>query len=43
MKESINVNDAEFVVMYSIESVVQIEGIVGNLDAPFGKEYLRWY
>lgn len=43
MKESINANDAEFVVMYSIESVIQIEGIVGNLDSPFGKDRLYWY
>lgn len=41
MKESIDADDAYFVVMYSIDSVVQIEGQVGNLDAPFGKEY--WY
>lgn len=41
MKEFIDYDDAYFVVMYSIDSVVQIEGQVGNLDAPFGKEY--WY
>ena len=41
MKESIDADDAYFVVMYSIDSVVQIEGHVGNLDTPLGKEY--WY
>lgn len=41
MKEFIDSDDAYFVVMYSIDSVVQIEGQVGNLDTPFGKEY--WY
>jgi hypothetical protein len=34
-------NDVEFVVAYSINTVIQIEGIVGNIDAPFGSE--RWY
>ena len=41
VKQDINVNDAEFVVMYSIDTVVEIERIVGNLKAPFGKE--DWY
>lgn len=34
-------SDVEFVVAYSINTVVQIEGIVGNIEAPFGSE--RWY
>ena len=41
LKESVDADDAYFVVMYSIDSVVQIEGHVGNLDTPLGKEY--WY
>lgn len=34
-------SDAEFIVAYSINTVVQIEGIVGDIDAPFGSKY--WY
>ena len=40
-KEFIDADDANFVVMFSIESVIQIESHVGNLDAPFGKKY--WF
>lgn len=39
--ENIEQKDAEFVVAYSTNTVVQVESIVGNIDAPFGKEY--WY
>jgi len=35
-------SDVEFVVAYSINTVVQIEGIVGNIDAPFGSEHWRY-
>jgi hypothetical protein len=34
--------DVEFVVTYSINTVAQIEGIVGNIDAPFGSEHWRY-
>jgi hypothetical protein len=34
-------SDAEFVVAYAVNTVVQIEGIVGNIDAPFGSEW--WF
>lgn len=34
-------NDAEFVVAYCAESVLQIENRVGSLKAPFGSEH--WY
>jgi len=37
--ESAGSNDAEFVVAYSINTVVQIEGIVGSIDSPFGSEH----
>lgn len=34
-------SDAEFVVAYSINTIVQIEGIVGSIDKPFGFEHWR--
>jgi hypothetical protein len=37
MKEKIDINDAEFVVAYCTDNVVQIENRVGNLEKPFGK------
>lgn len=40
-KESIEQKDAEFVLSYATNTIVQIESIVGNIDAPFGKEH--WY
>lgn len=40
-KENPDVNDAEFVVAYCTDTVVQIESRVGNLEAPFGSD--RWY
>jgi len=33
---------AEYVVSYSINTVVKIEGIVGDIEAPFGIEYWRY-
>lgn len=39
--ETAGQSDAEFVVAYSINTVVQIEGIVGNIDTPFGFEHWR--
>lgn len=41
LKENINANDAEFVVAYCTDKVVQIENHVGNLEAPFGSN--RWF
>ncbi len=41
MKQDINASDAEFVVAYCTDTVVQIESRVGSLDAPFGSD--RWY
>lgn len=41
MKENIDAKDAEFVVSYCINTVIQIESRVGNIDAPFGKDH--WY
>ena len=38
-KESIDANDAEFVVAYCIDTVVQIESRVGSLDAPLASEH----
>jgi hypothetical protein len=40
-KEIIEQKDAEFVLSYVTNTIVQIESIVGNIDTPFGKEY--WY
>jgi len=40
-KENPDANDAEFVVAYCTDTVVQIESCVGNLEAPFGSD--RWY
>ena len=42
-KENIKQKDAEFVLSYAINTIVQIESIVGNIDAPFGKEHWYWY
>jgi hypothetical protein len=39
--ENIEQNDAEFVLSYTTNVVVQIESIVGSIDAPFGTE--NWY
>lgn len=41
MKENLTASDAEFVVGYATDVVVQIESRVGDLDAPFGREY--WF
>ena len=41
MQENIAASDAEFVVSYCIDTVVQIQACVGSLDAPFGSD--RWY
>ena len=43
IKQPLDPNDAEFVVAYCINAVVTIEGKVGNLDSPFGKDRLYWY
>jgi hypothetical protein len=40
-KEQVTMAEAEFVLAFCTESVVQIESRVGNLDAPFGSN--RWY
>jgi hypothetical protein len=42
MKQPLEANDAEFVVSYCIDTIAQIEGQVGSLDAPFGKEHLLY-
>lgn len=41
LKEPIIADDAEFVVAYCTDKVVQIENLVGNLEAPFGST--RWF
>jgi len=41
MKEHIDAGDAEFLVAYCTDTVVQIESRVGSLDAPFGSDH--WY
>ncbi len=40
-KENPDADDAEFVVAFCTDAVVQIENCVGNLEAPFGSS--RWY
>lgn len=40
-KEHIDSGDAEFVVAYCTDTVVQIESRVGSLNTPFGSD--RWY
>jgi len=40
-KENPDANEAEFVVAYCTDTVVQIESRVGSLEAPFGSN--RWY
>lgn len=41
MKENIEPDEAEFVVAYCTESIEKIESLVGDINAPFGRE--RWY
>lgn len=33
---TVSAKDAEFAVAYAVNAVIQIEGVVGSLDAPFG-------
>jgi hypothetical protein len=40
-KENPDSNDAEFTLAYCTDMVIQIESLVGSLDAPFGSN--RWY
>jgi hypothetical protein len=40
-KEDLTMDDAEFVIAYCTETIVQLEEKVGDLDAPYGRE--RWY
>lgn len=40
-KKNPDANDAEFVVAYCTDTVVQIESRVGSLEAPFGSN--RWF
>jgi hypothetical protein len=40
-KTSPDVDDAEFVVAYASDAVIQIEARVGGLDKPFGRDH--WY
>lgn len=40
-KEQVGASDAEFVVAYCTDTVVQVESRVGSLDAPFGSDH--WY
>lgn len=40
LRENIIASDAEFVVSYCIDTVIQIEACVGSVDAPFGSD--RW-
>ena len=39
MKQNLDANDAEFVVAHCIDTVVQLEGLVGDIDAPFGVKH----
>ncbi len=41
LQENIIVSDAEFIVSYCIDTVIQIEACVGSVDAPFGSD--RWH
>ena len=41
MKDNITARSAEYVVAYCIDTVVQIEACVGDIEAPFGSD--RWY
>jgi len=43
VKEPLQQKDAEFVVAYCTDSVVQIEEQVGSLDKPFGKDFYYWH
>ncbi len=39
IKDNSDQNDAEFVLSYSIDAILQIKNRVGNMDKPFGKEH----
>ena len=39
MKENISEDEAEFVLSFAINAIIQIENRVGDLEKPFGEEY----
>ena len=39
MKDNISEDEAEFVLSFAIDAIVQIESHVGDLEKPFGQEY----
>ena len=41
MKEDISKDEAEFVLSFAIDAIIQIENHVGDLEAPFGQQ--RWW
>ena len=43
MKQPLEGSDAEFAVAYSVDTVARIEEVVGNLDAPFGRDKFEWF
>lgn len=43
MKDPLQPEDAQFIVTYATDTIVQIETIVGSLDAPFGVERWSWF
>ena len=39
MKENVSEDEAEFVLSFAIDAIVQIESRVGDLEKPFGREH----
>jgi hypothetical protein len=42
-KSNIDAGEAEFVVAFSIDSIIEIENRVGSLEKPFGKDHWHYY
>ncbi|MGI0027042.1 MAG: hypothetical protein ACREAD_04295 [Nitrosopumilaceae archaeon] len=42
-KENLTQDDAEFAFAYAVDSILMVESRVGDIEKPFGKDYLSWY
>lgn len=42
IKESLDQEEAEYVVAYSTKTVLQVEDVVGDIEAPFGRDWRRY-
>lgn len=42
MKNPIEREDAEYAISYATKTVLQIEQVVGDIEAPFGQDWRRY-